>query len=283
MSGLKQWPIVMAHESSSFYMTSDHFKVQDQNVSLKGQLDKGARSLDIRPHYTTSYELIMAHGPGYFSVTMVQEALQEVKDWIHKHPDEFVVLYILIQATDLISGYPSNHAKLGSVLALSQYMFGSDRAFSNEVSGVRSCSDFNQEVATDSLRGVYMLDDSCIKSGHYNAHVGCLNSDANFQWQSLPVCRPEDWQKLDDYLDDIANSVAQSEGLNILQLHFQGLRARYTDRNWCVNSYIAEKLREPKYVEAFKGRPFFVQIDDIAGTKGGDEVVQAVAAMRAAV
>merc|ERR1719327_372711 len=99
----------MTHEASSFYtrknqMTGalDFLKISDQNVSLAAQLDKGARALDIRPHITTDYELTMAHGPLYLSVTRLQEALQQVKDWIKEHPDEFVVLYNLIQNSDAV-------------------------------------------------------------------------------------------------------------------------------------------------------------------------------------
>merc|ERR1712048_519917 len=97
----------------------------------------------------------------------------------------------------------------------------------------------------------------------------------------LPVCEQEHWRKMDDYLAGLAASAAERDGLSTLQLHFQGMRTRYTERAFCVNHYIAEKLREPQNIQAFKGRPFFIQIDDIAH-KGADQVVRAVAAIRAA-
>jgi len=208
--------------------------------------------------------------------------LQEVKEWIGRNPDEFVILYFLKEEKNSIAGnLPSASVKRASVLKVAQNMFGNDRAFSNEWSAARPCSDFSREVATGALKGVYTLSQECINHGNYVESVSCKNSNKPLQSQDLPVCEQEHWQKMDDYLARLAASAAQTDGLSILQLHFQGMRVRYTERAFCVNRYIAEKLREPQNVEAFKGRPFFIQIDDIAH-KGADEVVRAVAAIRAA-
>ena len=62
-----------------------------ESTGYYGQLECGARALDIRP-YQDGEDLICYHGPILFH-DLIAETLVEVDDWCAENPGELVILY----------------------------------------------------------------------------------------------------------------------------------------------------------------------------------------------
>jgi len=97
---LNQWPIIMTHDAGTSYLNSGTCSIRhevnnwaqtQQTGPFSKHLDCGARALDLRM-YVKDGHLVMHHAAIVIPHDFV-DALNDVKSWVAKQPDELVLLY----------------------------------------------------------------------------------------------------------------------------------------------------------------------------------------------
>lgn len=89
------WPIVMSHDAATGYLQGTDLITRwakTQSTGMFGQLQCGARALDIRPLLLRNGTLVMHHG--FVDVPMqLEDGVSEVLRWARAHRSELVLLY----------------------------------------------------------------------------------------------------------------------------------------------------------------------------------------------
>eukprot|EP00959_Pyramimonas_sp_CCMP1952_P090814 1901280-Pyramimonas_sp.AAC.1 len=115
---LNHSPFLMAHDAGTGYLEPGHLTemvfnwTATQTTGFIGQLDCGARALDIRPRLAEGKRLIMHHGPISIEYPL-REALSEVLMWTSNQTEELVLLVV-----DRPSSIPKGEDCLRAVMSL---------------------------------------------------------------------------------------------------------------------------------------------------------------------
>jgi len=96
---LRNKPFVLSHDAATGYDGGGTPFLKTQNMGFTGQLNCGARALDLRLGYKTSEEqdkreLKFHHGVYMSQQTVAKEIGGEVMEWAKKNPDELVILLL---------------------------------------------------------------------------------------------------------------------------------------------------------------------------------------------
>mmetsp|Transcript_107431 Transcript_107431/g.300159 ORF Transcript_107431/g.300159 Transcript_107431/m.300159 type:complete len:446 (-) Transcript_107431:138-1475(-) len=104
---LNEFPMILAHDAGTGYENNNFCNnfnpIGNYAVCQRGnfteQLNCGARAFDIRPYKKSDGSMCMHHGGTVFDV-LLQDALEEVLDWLESHPDELVILFVQFVSGD---------------------------------------------------------------------------------------------------------------------------------------------------------------------------------------
>jgi hypothetical protein len=102
-------PFVLSHNAATGYADSVTPFVKNQNMDFTGQLNCGARALDLRLGYQTSEQqdkrdLKFHHTKYMEDQTVANDIGKDVKAWAKRNPDELVILIL-------------SHCKVGGITA----------------------------------------------------------------------------------------------------------------------------------------------------------------------
>ena len=101
---LYEWPMLAAHDAGTGYLDSSWYDsaiinwAKTQTVGLDGQLDCGARALDLRTMVDDG-KLVMYHGD-ITTETTAATAVGDVVSWVASNVDELVILYLMYDDDD---------------------------------------------------------------------------------------------------------------------------------------------------------------------------------------
>jgi len=285
----QQWPMVMTHESSSYYGRIDFYDIphvstkatlvkylSDQTINVQESLKLGVRAFDIRPWKKDKQHLYMRHSQAFIDVS-VSVVFDEVIEWFHGLPSGSVELVVINPQFIHGSGDDKKEARRATFELAHQYNF---TVYTNSESdlGDANCNALNDAIKSP-MHGVIVMDNSCVpRSGNYEPEVTCEHSNTPYLFSPPePKCNTEMQQRLVCYIQGFAaQNLAPVPA--VLQAHQQGMQAVACEKNHDINRAIVTKTLK-EISSDLVGRPFFIQIDN--AENHGSLVIEQVRAIQA--
>lgn len=283
-----QWPLLMTHESSSYYCSEDCQDqvrrevpqdvlvkfLSDQTVNVTESLELGVRAFDFRPQWIqSSNQTILHHSMAEIRVNL-DGLLQEIKTWFdglgqpqNQSAYELVVVVIQVDQKTRVT-----HVTADQVTALQNtFDLATRHGFKvynddSRVSGYDTCDSFTNAIRQP-IHGVTVIS-GCDVPGNYDEDISCTHQKSS-TYESWPITMPEpvcsdaQLRRLQNYIEGFA-SESQNQGsrLAVMQAHEQGMQVVHVEENFHVNQMVATTLHNiaPQLVR----RPYMIQIDHVA-------------------
>lgn len=253
------WPIIMAHDAATGYLEGTDFITQwakTQSTDMVGQLQCGARALDVRPLLLRNGTLVMHHG--FVDVPQkLEDGVREVQRWSRRHRTELVLLYFSKCLND-----------------------GCERKVQHLMAKMRIHKFQSREAQT---RGLFYLDAKSVTE-HYDKTIECCIDVEDGPERSV-CCDHSDkpMQRMREYFDWCA-SADDKDLFKMVQGHWQtsmwsivhGILRKSSvlldEERAHVNRRIAEMIRaeRPKWSK----NAAFIEIDNVCD--GGHSIASAL-------